>query len=714
MLFLNQLLLWGALAGAIPVILHLVNRRRAKIIDFSSLMFLRLIDMRFIKRRKLKELLLLATRTLLLILLALALAKPVIKTGGTQAGAGAATTACIVLDNSMSMSLEHSGSDSFTLALDAAGRILDTLKNPGDAAALVLSAPAGEPPLPPTRVNIARGKLDAVSVSCQSGDIGDALARAVRFLEDATTPVKELYVLTDLQRASWDFPAQQNLFDGILGSFSACLVDVGAEGIANVAVAELKAAEEVPIRDRPVEIQAVVRNFSSGPASGQATLFVRGTPAGVAPYRLNTGQSQTLTFTFTPSSVGAETCAVEIGGDALALDNRRDFHLGVREAVRVAVVDGDPSEIPYLDECFYLCAALDPLGEAETNGSGIEPKKLSVAALKQTPLTDFDVVILANVADVGAETLERLESFVAEGGGLIWFGGDELRVEGDAGPLLGRIFPHPPVRTWRAPMPTRWTYVNWLSKGSRFLSPFSGEKGFDLATAHYTAYVQFNELEFDPSTRVIAAFANKDPAIIERPYGKGRAVIFASSADLDWNNFAIKPLFLPVLHRCVNELTTGRDASGGIPAGTPRRFAYALEKAPERLSVFRPDGLRTDVPLAREDSGATGVYADTHLPGIYRAVAESETESSETFFSVYPSPDESDTVRIATEQAAEKFDGVELRLLESDTDIAAEVVRLREGIHIWAPLLAAVTMLVVVEGLLANPLRIGRSREEDA
>jgi len=713
MIFLNQMLLWGALAGAIPIVLHLMNRRRAKVIDFSSLMFLRLIDMRFVKRRKLKELLLLATRVLLLVLLALALAKPVIRTSRAQAASAAATTACIVLDNSMSMSLVHSGSDSFSLAVDAARRILDTLRNPGDSAALVLSVPAGAGPVAPSRVNITRSKLDTASVTCQAGSMADALRKAAKFLENAATPAKELHIITDLQKSSWDFTVEENLFGRVAGSFSAYLVDVGADDAGNVGITDIETAGGAAVSNRPVEIRAVVRNFSPEGVSGSATLFVQGTPAGEAPYRLNAGQAETLTFTFTPTSPAALACAVEIGGDALARDNRRDFHLDVLSAVKVALVDGDPHDVPYLDECFYLLAALDPLRSSDKGGTGIEPKTLSVASLPQTSFADFDVVILANVAEISPETLERLEAFVQNGGGLMWFGGDAVEPVAAAGPLLGDIFPHTPVGIWRAPEPTRWTHVNWLAENSRILGPFTSQKGFDLSTAHYTAYVRFDEMRFDRATRVVAAFANKDPAIMERPYGNGRAVVFASSGDLDWNNFAVKPLFLPVLHRYVHELAAAPNASSAVLAGSPWRFERPREDSPERITVFRPDGGWSHVELVPKGDAVVATYADTHMPGIYRAAWETQTGGEETFFAVYPNPNESDCARLATAELAENFKAADLRVLEPAGNIAAQVTRLREGIHLWLPLLAMVTMLLVVEGLLANPLDfLGRRGEK--
>src|SRR5215210_8966345 len=76
MAFLNPFFLIGALAAGIPVLVHLVRRTRARRVEFASLMFLRRIEQKTVRRRKLRNLLLLAMRCAALMLLALAFARP--------------------------------------------------------------------------------------------------------------------------------------------------------------------------------------------------------------------------------------------------------------------------------------------------------------------------------------------------------------------------------------------------------------------------------------------------------------------------------------------------------------------------------------------------------------------------------------------------------------------------------------------------------------
>ena len=117
-------LLWLSLA--IPVIIHLVYRRKAKPMPFSTLYFLRLIDQRITRRERLKELLLLALRLLLLAALVGALEKRVLPTR-LFSGRSVPTCAAIVLDNTGSMQAVAQDGSAFDRARAAAISVLEGL-----------------------------------------------------------------------------------------------------------------------------------------------------------------------------------------------------------------------------------------------------------------------------------------------------------------------------------------------------------------------------------------------------------------------------------------------------------------------------------------------------------------------------------------------------------------------------------------------------------
>src|SRR5205809_845181 len=87
MIFRHPILLFGLLALAVPIVVHLLNRRWAKVVEWGAMHFL----MGSLVSRKrhvmLEEVLLLALRCLLVALVVLAVARPVIAAGSSIAWA---------------------------------------------------------------------------------------------------------------------------------------------------------------------------------------------------------------------------------------------------------------------------------------------------------------------------------------------------------------------------------------------------------------------------------------------------------------------------------------------------------------------------------------------------------------------------------------------------------------------------------------------------
>ncbi len=82
MTFAAPLFLIAALAAAIPLLMHLMNRQRAKQLPFSTLRFLKISAQKTRRRKRIHDVLLMAIRMAVLLLIAAGLAKPTVTTFG--------------------------------------------------------------------------------------------------------------------------------------------------------------------------------------------------------------------------------------------------------------------------------------------------------------------------------------------------------------------------------------------------------------------------------------------------------------------------------------------------------------------------------------------------------------------------------------------------------------------------------------------------------
>ena len=139
MTFLTPLFLLGLAALAIPVLIHLTQRERTTVVEFPSLMFLKKIPYESVKRRRLRDLLLLALRAAALALIIAAFARPFLRGSELVASGGGAREVVVLLDRSYSMG----AADTWARAQQAARQAVQGLTGL-DRVSLVLFSSSAE------------------------------------------------------------------------------------------------------------------------------------------------------------------------------------------------------------------------------------------------------------------------------------------------------------------------------------------------------------------------------------------------------------------------------------------------------------------------------------------------------------------------------------------------------------------------------------------
>lgn len=264
MTFVNFALLPLLAIVAIPVIIHLLNRRKAQLVDWGAMRFL-LASLASRNRRILiEELILLIVRCLLLALLALAIARPFVPSqtavpwglvlpsvlgaalllalagafwnrrarrwallgvalsllglaGGLTAyetvfqanrwrGSGGQKDLAIIVDGSMSMQVSVNGKTHFQRAIEEARSVLASCRA-GDAVSIVLASSRSRAILgqPTCDRKAAESALASLTPGRGSMKVLEALNLAVEeCLAKGTNPTKKILLITDGQSIGWD------------------------------------------------------------------------------------------------------------------------------------------------------------------------------------------------------------------------------------------------------------------------------------------------------------------------------------------------------------------------------------------------------------------------------------------------------------------------------------------------------------------------------
>src|ERR1700709_2756477 len=123
---LNPLLVWGTLLGVIPIIIHLLNRRRFRRVEWAPMRYLKLTIQRNRRRIQIEQLLLLLVRIALPVLLFVLLARPLVNPTGLERWfrAGGRVSHVLLVDDSLSMGYTAGGPPAFHRAREVAGALL--------------------------------------------------------------------------------------------------------------------------------------------------------------------------------------------------------------------------------------------------------------------------------------------------------------------------------------------------------------------------------------------------------------------------------------------------------------------------------------------------------------------------------------------------------------------------------------------------------------
>ncbi len=278
MTFLNPLFLFGAALVALPIVLHLVMRRKPKHFEFPALRFVQLRQDTNRRRLRLRHLLLLALRVLAIALLAMALARPSIKLGAGWGSQEAPVAAALVFDSSKRMEYRHQNQTRLEAAQELALTLIARLPHNSQVAVLdTRLAPAAFQ----VDLGAAKHRIKRLESATHVRPLASVLVDAARLLETSELARREVYLFTDLARVAWPEEAASRLREqlGRSSDVGVYLIDVGVEHPINTALGDLKLSAQVISARSTLAIETDLTH--SGPAGKRTVeLYVDGVRKG--------------------------------------------------------------------------------------------------------------------------------------------------------------------------------------------------------------------------------------------------------------------------------------------------------------------------------------------------------------------------------------------------------------------------------------------------
>lgn len=696
--FASPWMLWGTALAALPLLVHLFNRKRARPHPFAAIDFVLRSRRRTARRLRLKRILLFAIRTGLLVALPFALARPQPRREVAAAKPQGPAATAIVLDTSLSMSYRLQGRTLLDRAKAMARDALDALP-PEDPATLVLCEPSSPPP---AAVSFERAKVrDGIDPAAQTfapQDMTACVGRAARALAESTLPAKRIVLATDLTAASFrlDVPAPTIATSEGEVRPEVVLLDAagGAAELPNAAVTQLRVDAAPAVGHRAFQFTLTVSNASRTPLK-DATISLRVGKDVVAKGFVDVPARGTAvkTLTYRFPAGGVYTGAAELAHDALEVDDVRHFAVRVPRDVKALIVDGEPNPVRFLDEAFFVETALS------SPGSPVHPTLRDAETAVQERLAEYDVVLLLNVRGLPPAKVQELEERVAQGAGLFISLGDQVDPD-TYNEIFGELLPRKLHLLKTAAdrldenADRRAAHLAQVLFEHPALSVFTGEAREGMLSAKTFRYFLLAPGDASQITP-LAIYDDGAPALLEARRGKGRVILYTSSVDRAWTDWPIRTSFLPAMQRFTGYLAGVLDEKGLEQVLVGQTKGVDPPRGASGLAVVGPS--QRPIPLSTSPEGklvATGLA----LPGVYSIVAEGNVSGdlSDLTFAVNVDPRESDLTRL-DERELKAYFGEKTRTQKGTGKDEAP-----PPFPLWSILLATAAALFVIEGVLVR------------
>lgn len=675
MSFLNPLFLLGLAAVAAPIIVHLVRRTKAPRIEFPSLMFVRRVPQRTIRKRMVQNWLLLALRCLAFLLLALAFVRPYFGNSAANDAQGRRANV-ILLDTSFSMRY----SNRFEQAKQRAKSVIEQA-NGNESFALVSFGQSYETPVKFTSdAAKLKAAIDGVQVGSGATDYVQALRGAAELFKEAPQKEKRIVLISDFQAAGRN-PAETAF--QLSKEIKLQPVDVGEQNATNLAVTDIGAQALIYQPKYSDKLTARIANFSDEARDGVRVEFQLNDHAvEKRELKIPANDAATVEFTGFNLNEGINKGVIQIEGDNFPFDNKFYFTLRRATQLKALLIE---TATRGRSESFYIRSAL-------TTGENL-PFNLEVkssGSVNPTEISQYRVVIV-NDASISPALATSLIKFVEGGGGLIISAGPHT----DAA-AFNQVFANAAPAKLDAPVQLRGDYVTMSEiKTDHPIFDVFRQSG-RLASARVFGYHKSQPRE---GAAVLARYEDGNPALIETTQGTGKILLFTSTFDASWNDLPLTPLYLPLIRQMTRFLGE-RETRAWNPLG--QAFTVAAAKDGGLPAVDSPTGER----LTDRKQTATGeLIVNAKEPGFYR-LRYAETSD---FAAVNVDTKESDLTKLNVEEFVTSVTGADPKAqtaAAANEKLTNEEVESRQRVWWW--LLVVALLLFLTEAILSRRTRMAK------
>ncbi|MCH7827855.1 MAG: BatA domain-containing protein [Bacteroidetes bacterium] len=688
MLFLNPTILFALLAAAIPVLIHMLNLRKLKKVDFSTLKFLKEIQKSKIRKIKFKQWLLLALRVLIILFTVFAFARPALK-GIALAGttSSSKTSAVFILDDSFSMSFVETNGSLFNQAKSEINKILSQLKEGDDSELILLSNSKLSNYKLSKNLSFLKTKIRKVKISSVTGSLDNAVKNGLNMLASSKNFNKELYILSDFQKRnlSYNISKNKNTFENI----RLYTITFGGSKYQNVGIDKFTLGTQIFEKNKPIIFKTSITNYSHEKVNDIVlSLFINGKRKSQKNLSLNPGASTSLEMSSNVSSSGFISAFVEIDDDVILQDNKRYVNFYIPEKINVGLF----SDNSY-DKQFIL-----PALTSHRNNNNINIVEANSNQLASLNLTNFDVIIF--IPSKTITNLNRLQKYIKSGGSLVLLPGSSIN-ETKFQNILSGLKVTANVKS-SGKINTNENYlsfdkIDFTHPVFENLFAKNKEKEVDSPKILFHLNIDYKNLG-----RYIITLNDKSHFLTEIKHGLGKIFIFNTAPVLSWSNLPIKGIFAPLINKSIYYLSFKNVSHKNYIVGN--EVGIKINNAKKGLlKIVKPNKSVEYITLDESKNNDYINYKMTDQIGVYK-VTDGKTILS--MFNVNADPNESVQKYITLNEFKEYLEKINFNgkyiAIDKSEEVLSVVQQARFGSELWKLFIIIALCLAVIEMLVSK------------
>lgn len=570
MTFLSPLLLWFLAAASVPVIIHLLNKRRHKTVQWAAMQFLLKATRESRGKKKLRHILILTCRALGIAALAFAAARPVVS-GLLGWGAGTIDTVVLILDRSASMELRSGDGQAAKREL-VLQKVRDTMADLGNPRLVLIDSATGKPQEIPSPDVLS--EISSTAATDSAADIPALVSAAAETLSTGSGRA-EIWLASDLQGSNWQ-PEDAERWAAARASLSALpqkpalrVLSLTGDAAPNVSLRLLGSRRSSD--GLLLDLELVRSEDSRGTLNLPLTVSANGTAASESV----TLPGQSLRF---QKRIGIKDEGesghgwLSIPADGNPRDNSVFFAYGPARPVKTLIV------APAGESADYLALAAAPPGFEKQTAERIDP-----AAFAKTSTAEFSMILWAAPLPTAANA-SVLESFLTSGGQVVCLPAAEPSGES----FLGMKWePVASAETGKFFILQDWEKSDGPLRDGIDGTPIPAERLRAIKRAMPTG-----------DAAPLARWEDGEPFLTRKIVDRGTLWFLGSIPDYTWSNLGDADVLLPAIQRIL-ALGAGRFDSSYLaeidsepaslaPGETRARIDdFSSENSPHAAGVYR-------------------------------------------------------------------------------------------------------------------------------